>query len=751
MPINQPTTVIQRPFNNNNVNIGGAITQGVLAPFAGALGEMAGQGVKNLFGITTPAEEFTRAQAGLMTAGSTAKADAAWQQLMASPDGQNYAQNTDYKRQVGVSQGLHGEALEAWVETGRGGDPVLNEQMRTLGTAAQAQMRNDQMPTPFGQGPAPDTGKPPVPQSQQPPAAPPPPQAEQFGQAVAGARQENELKVEETRKPPESPSDPKVTVEAAPAGGLPQAVPGGAEPPPAESFNREKFSQELQAFTLRQGGYASLYRQMAQAALTGQMSAEQVVLAGSMANMRRADLTQLLNSAAPALNLDTKDKDGNPIGGEALEWGIAHINLQAMKSEALEEFRTKHKDAYADMVHASNNWKNLLRRVTFSQGEKLGDAVQKLAKGRVASPEANMTGYATDRRLAEEKRQYDMNYNLTKERQGAELSFEAERLRLAGNMNEVQTGMAKQQLELLAKYGGPEAEMRLKKAQSEIATDDARLQLALAQPAKDELTARTALYTAAVDAEEKRGIAFYNAQQKREAAMQNNIMKYEQELTKMADDRKTELIAWNSMKKKSYESVTEAQLNSWFKQNGGDPGGSRLDRFDAWFAAQKGNEGYRDYYTRVQEVKGTISAERTRLDELLSQQAPEYKDGVRDLAAAAMRQDLQKNLYEANRRRAKALFKESGMSALDMDSTLVNSLVGDYRFDTASSTYAPVSIWSTEDSKRLFAMAQGSQQGAVSAAALGATKVQGRTLQEIYGDRWPEFYNSYAKLVHEVK
>ena len=482
------------------------------------------------------------------------------------------------------------------------------------------------------------------------------------------------------------------------------------------------------------------------------MDAAQIALAGSMANMRRADLTQLLNGAAPALGLDTKDKEGNPIGGEALEWGIAHINLEAMKPEARAEFKAKHAGAYADMVHASQNYKNLLRRVTLSQGESLGEAVKKLAVGRVASPEANMTAYAADRSFAEGKRQYDMNYNLLKDKQTAELSFEAKRLQLAVNMNDVQTGMAKQQLELLSKYGGPEAEMRLKKAQSEIEMDNARLHLALQQPAKDELAAMTALYTASVDAEEKRGLVFYNTQQKREAAAQSNIMKYQQELTKMANNAETSLIAWNAMKKKHFNSPNMAStMDAWFKKNGGDPGGSHATRFDAWFAAQPGNEEYRNYHSEVGVIKEKMTAEQAKIDDLYNQQAPDYKDGVRDLAAAAMKQSMQKNLYEANRRRAKALFKESGMAALDSDPTLVNSLVGDYRFDTAASTYSPVNVWSAEDSKRLFAMAQGSRQGAVAAAALGATKVQGKTLQEIYKDRWPEFYNAYAKLVHEVQ
>ena len=61
MPINQPTQVIQRPWNN--VNVSGAI----LTPFAQGigtgLGEAASSGLKDLLGIQSPQEAYYRAEA----------------------------------------------------------------------------------------------------------------------------------------------------------------------------------------------------------------------------------------------------------------------------------------------------------------------------------------------------------------------------------------------------------------------------------------------------------------------------------------------------------------------------------------------------------------------------------------------------------------------------------------------------------------------------------------------------------------
>lgn len=758
MPINQPATVIQRPFNNNNVNIASSI----LTPFAGALGQMAGQGVKDLFGIQSEQEKYYSSEAAKNMEGLASKATATYRERLASPDMQGREGDKEFKRQSGIASGLSGEALDAWVETSQGEDP-LTENLRNTGKALGELNKNDKFPTPGQAGPAApfataaaSGGMPQAPSLPKPPA----PQAPQ---TVGALQQGAQGQLASAPTPPVEtlPQEVKTEIAPAPAGGLPEVTPSKGTEAPAPQMDpaaREKFSKDLQAYMIRQGGYASLYRQMATAATKGTMDEKQMAFATGMSNMRREGLTGLMQTVAPLLGMETTDLKGNPITGAALDWGLAWSHLQGMTAEVRKAERAKDPETFGLIQQAANKYIALRANMGVDQALKLDGMIQKAATGRILSPEGWTTSVAADR-AHEYKKVRDKVADSFATR---ELDMKQQDLLSVISTRKVATARQQAELDLFQQFAPEEAKLKLKSAQQSIQAAAQKMGLELKASELDELTTTLGLYTSLEKVEGDREDRFYVRQEKKEAEYLKAMMKQDQDIQKLIDDNNlTTTMASNAIKK--YQQKGMGPVDAWFKlpENADKVPlvrdiSSANDRLDVFVMHQPGMEAYKNYKTELNRMQESRDNMGVLIQGIRSQQAPETGGdtaGLKRDILASTNQKMQERIIPGLRNEAKAALKEAGPSgyqgALANDPTLVNRIVSGTK--STGNGIVINAIWTEHDSAALLELARASNGTRIPAAALGEYVTSKGKLKDIYKDKWGSFYNAYDKLLTELK
>lgn len=765
MPINQPTVVdhVQRPFNQ--VNLSGAIINAAAPVF----GEAIGQGFKDLMGISisTAGEDYTRTMAGVNQGAIASNADARWQQILSNPGSEGLASNLDYKRQVGASTGLSGDALEAWVNTSLGDTPVT-EGMRLGGEATRRQQRMDVMPggQPQQSGymnyaqqqpPSSATNTPAgVGQVQQSPPLPEPPQP-----ASAGVAQQVQQDIQQAQAASQAEIRPDTLPKAAAEVTTPPTVPGGlpglgaptepTSPQQLPPLDKNKLNQQLQAYMVRQSGYLSMYRQMANAAMTGKMDPREIALAASLSNMRQAELTQMMQTVAPSIGLDMVDKDGQPITGQALEWGKAYSQLNRMSPDARHAFAEKHKGAYAAMQGAASNFTQLLGNMTISQASILKALVTKTNETDLISPEAAYTSWHNENVLKQKAQEFEKTYELDKNKASVEVQqtlTQIEGMKIA-NASHLKT------LELISKYGPQEAALKIQAAQQEIRLNNQRLNLNMKKMEQDEMATIFGLHDKAVELEEKSGQVFYQQKEKEAVRLGKAVQDYEQKISTLMEKFRDLSPTWDTAKRAMQAKTRPATVDAWLQSHPeamAETEGARdfATKFQVYFSNQPGYEASKEYYFQLKHLQSQRGKAIVQMEDALSRQAPERKDGIRELTGGAVKQALQRRIQESNKLRAKTKIRETGEGALDVDAGLVNDLVGEYGDPDGNGNYRAQRIWSDWESKALLHLAQGST-ARLTSSQLEGVPVGGKKLKDALGARWGDFYNAYLRLYGEIK
>lgn len=763
MPVNQPTTVI--PGNRNQVNISGAI----LTPFAQGLGEMAAQGVKDVFGFSTPAEDYQRQLTATLEDARLRNADKDWQERIAQADGGQFANNQDAQKQWAMDRyGWDEERAGKWANA-TAHDSVEAMRMRNTSQAQFQDNALDPMPTgPIssamsGQG-IPATTSPPFPspsvQAAPTPTAPPQPVGPQLATETSQEVQQAQTKAAEAlntnsmpaEAPPSTPAPPPSTTSLA------GQTPGSAPSAPAPIDN-EKLRKDLQAYQVRQAANLSLYRQVAKAGITGQIDERQMALGAQLANTNTRELTQLMQTVAPALGTDWMDNNGNPIQGDVLMDGIASSRLQLLSQtpEALENLKKSSPGAYQAMQQASNRYNARLTNMSFANAAALAKAVEPIAKSNMISPEAQVTYWNARANRAQEKEQFETNVGLKK----IELSMKQQELASSIGLQNVQTEQARFNLGMLERYAPQKEEMYLKAAQSQLDTAQAELGIKLKENEKADLMTGMAAFSSLMDIQAKADTAFFTQQDRTVAQLSNAAIKAQQEITRVESEWGDKGFVFQKSLKETRAKVKDETIAAWMTQNtqANDPirTAAPSDQFDYYFRKQPGNQEYDEYKRRLVEARATSDKVQVMLDGALTRQPNTAIDGglLQDSQTMA-RTALQERIIPGLRNQAKSFLKAADSTQwsnmLADDPTAVNKIVGEYASTAKGLT--PVQTWDEKDSKALLELVGSTIRAGgkpVSPEALAAVPAGKQTLRQRHGAKFSNFYNAYTKLVTELK
>jgi len=764
MPVNQPTQYIQRG-PRNYVNISGAI----LTPFAQGLGEMITQGAKDLAGFSTPAEDYQRQLTATMEDSRMRNADKDWQERLAQADGGQYANNLDAQKQWAMDRyGWDEDRAGRWANS-TAHDSVEAMRMRNTSQAQFAGNALDPMPGPItqamqGQTPGINPTAPPFPspsvQASPPPTAPTQPVGPQVAtetsQEVQKAQEQSAEALNTNSQPVPAPSMP--TPPPSPTSLAGQA-PGSAPMAPAP-IDTQKLRKDLQAYQVRQAANLSLYRQVAKAGITGQIDERQMAVASQLANTNTRELTQLMQTVAPALGTDWMDNNGNPIQGDVLMDGIAATRLQTLSQtpEALENLKKSSPGAFQAMQQAANRYNARLTNMSFANAAALAKAVEPIAKANMISPEAQVTYWNARANREQEREQFNTNVGLKK----IELSMRQQELASSIGLQRVQTEQARFNLGMLERYAPQKEEMYLKAAQSQLDKAQAELGITLKEGEKADLMTGMAAFGSLMDIQAKADNAFFAQQDRTVAQLSNSAIKAQQEITRVQSEWGDKGLIFKKSLDETRRKVKDETVSAWVMQNtkANDPvrTASPSEQFDYYFRKQPGNQEYDSYRQRLEEARATSDKIQVMLDDALGKQPKNSIDGgLMQDAQTMARAALQERIIPGLRNQAKSFLKSADptqwVNMLADDPTAVNKIVGEYASTAKGLT--PTNAWDEKDSKALLNLAAATIRAGgkpVRPEDLGRTPSgDNKTLQQRHGAKFSNFYNAYTKLVTELK
>lgn len=777
MPVNQPTQYIQRG-PRNYVNISGAI----LTPFAQGLGEVASQGVKDMLGFSTPAEDYQRQLTATMEDSRMRNADKDWQERLAQADGGQYANNPDAQKQWAMDRyGWDEERAGRWANSSAH-DSVEAMRMRNASQAQFADNRLDPMPgaktaqTP-GINPAPAAPFPsPSVQASPTPTAPTQPQGPPAAAETSQEVQKAQSRAAGALDTQSMPTLPTVTPSAPPSptslpGQTPGSAPTSSAPAPVDT---QQLRKELQAYQVRQAANLSLYRQVAKAGINGQIDDRQMAVATQLANTNVRELTQLMQTAAPALGTDWVDNNGDPIQGNVLLDGLAATRLQQLTSgpaEALEAFKKSSPGVFNSMQQAANRFNARLSNMSFANAAALSKAIEPIAKSNLVSPEAHLTYLNAQANRAQDREQFNANLGLKK----AELSMRERELASSIGLQQVQTEQARFNLGMLQRYAPQKEEMYLKSAQAELDKVNASLGVATTQLEKERLATGMAAFESLMDIQAKSENAFFQRHERTMAALGQEGLKALQEISRVESEwGDTNAIQYQNKLKAARGQIKDPQVEAWILQNVPDKSpdswvrdADPSNKFDYWFRKQPGNQAYDTYRTNLLRARGMADSIQVKIQKAAEEQpASVVSPGMLNDARSMAQRTIQERLVPGLRLQAKSLLKSTDstqwQSLMADDPAVVNKIVGEFTGSAAG--LMPSTTWNEKDSRSLLELAGTTLRDGhgvpVSPEKLGATPIPVRdkngrvsqvALRDIYKNKFPAFWNAYNKLVTELK
>lgn len=764
MPVNQPTTYIQRS-PRNYVNVSGVI----LNPLAQSLGEMAGQGLKDMFGIHSASEDYQRSLTAANERALDDKIGSSWDEMMADP---NFAaqveQDPDFKYRWGLAKYGDEDKARAFVDTHLS-DPFLAQEIRKGATATQRASNADPVPNLAGAGvgaamnpginPNPNLG----PTAPTPPteAAPPSAPLAEGVQQKEEVQQKIEQGAQAVQSSPASKAVPELPGVAPVAPPSPQGVPetkpvqGAVEPQP---LDKEKFADQVKAYMLRQQGRLGLYRQMINAATTGKMDTEQAAVGAALSGVHQAELTQLMETVAPSMGLPLHDNDGKPIQGNTLLDGMAHTFIMTNP----EGFKKLPSEQQQDMLSASRRYQTLIGKLDATKAMKIQQMVDTFSKSKLASPEAFLN-YAN----AERQRQVAMNQ--WKDEMGLKnKALEMDQARLASQLES--QGIANEgqrlQLEITRKYAGPQAELQMQKARTEVQAGMERLHILSTREQRDNLTTILAAMNSKAEHDAKLGIVWYQDNQRKQAGYLKGLAEVNKNITNLQSKNSAILQkSYSQMNTLRGQLKDDSKINAWISTQDKDfqkrmAGASPAEKFEQYYRTQ--DPQYAAYATEMD----NLNQERDNLDTLftntVSAQAPSMgkedplQNNLRDYAKSL----VSKQLAPLMKAEMKGLYKDASPDQWDQvlqeNPTSVNILLG-----KTLSRDPDDKGWNNSDqpgtfneSKGLLILARGSVLNGkqYDAHSFANTKIGNKTLSQIIGPtRIGNYYNSYVQLMGELK
>lgn len=744
MPINQPTIVDHRPWNN--INVSGAI----LAPIFESAGQMAGQGLKDAFGIQSPQERYyeslaTQSQAGLMP-----KVEEAWQQRLAQADGGQYANDPEFKRKFFQAHGITSDdMLDAAVATSEN-DTAMTKGMRDIEwSTSQLAALNERPQGPVSQALAGGTGY------QAPPAdgASASPQTAAVTGGGGGQSMQPNAPSLGTDAASANLTATAQAVQASPStNATPESVPGNDAPP----FDKEAFAQHLQTYRLRAGANLQIMRQLQLAATTGQLDSHQLSLALNLQAIQTRDLTKLMNVAAPALGLPRKDNNGKPINGDVLEQGAAAAMMQTLQQnpERLKQYEsTKDGKQYVQGLRAmAQQFSTRLTHMDAEGATRLQDMVKKA--GTIISPEQTaQTAYlyhqsAQQKALAEQEDAY------RKQHDAQQFGLLNREMILKEKQNTFFTQRETLALKQLEQEVGPEQlQLRLREARARVDLLESQGKHYMATAKRDEAAAELARSESDFDRVLKLSGLTADADTRRMGAYMQQISNMQARLAQLDQVQGFNKMQWDRERDQMLGpdslSKTKAAVAEYVKT---DPEVAKApfeSQFEAWYRNQ--HPGYGKYADQREAMLEQIDDYNGHLQNVMRNSE---KPGA---AQALMNARVVPLLRASAKAELQSLGRENWSTADEETrarlATSVNNLVGDLDTSQGGGGMSFKQPWDYGSAQALLALASQFPKGAdeKTLAKIPVASRGGKPMSEVIGNRWPEFYNSYTRLIKEMR
>ena len=788
MPINQPTQVIQRPWNN--VNVSGAI----LTPFAQGigtgLGEAASSGLKYLLGIQSPQEAYYQAEADAKRQSTDDKIRESLTNLRSNP---NYNPADDKKYALAYTDGDEERAqriLDSTLDT-----PEAHGK-REIGWAYDTSLSNERRPTPFGTGaaaapaaPAQQAGPissalsattapeqiaalPEVTQdkiSAQAPLPAPAPAEDPAKQATSAAiNQAQETSSEQlslANAPTPLTPAPEVLTPAAPGGLLESAPQGMTQPQPMTDEQRQQFGRDLQAYQTRLQGMSALYQQSMLALTKGDVDPKATANALNLANMHTNELTKLIQTAAPSFGLPTVDMDGKILDGNFAQDGYAAAYLSKFEALRLSDpgkfdqllNTPEGKTMYDGLKQASERWQARLGRLpadaAFGYQEKVIKNSAELIPFSVLANYSVATAQNEETKRANQVAEGQRDRQLT--------AFEQQVASETGLRN-VQTEEARFNLGILQKYRPQEASLKIKEMEQRLKENEMNLASKTLGLQKDKLVLDMAALEAVMDITSKGEQTFFNNQTKFIGNLELQLSKNMKDRADLEKTYALKMNGWRVQMEAAQKTMTPDKVDAYIRTTAGEDATNILkrpadERFEYWFAHT--NSDYKKYYDLNQQYKDNINRLTLNINEAMTKtyQSPIGKDTM-DAANMQARQAINAQVQDGMRNFAKAALKNSAdwADALNEHSTAVNDIVSGW-VQTGNS-FRPKHVWNDAQSKNLahltqWSITRGSKLGVEDFKNVpiplpnGGTTTIGKEL----GGRVRDYYNAYNKLYTEMK
>lgn len=787
MPINQPTTYLPRNNNRNYVNVSGAI----IGPLGQALGGMAAEGIKDMFGIYSPGEEYTRAMAGNLNAGMMDKANQAWLDHMANdPQAEQHANDPEYKRRwLSGRFNVPADMAEAWASTSLNDTPVT-QAIRNQGNAAKELIRLDQMPTQGGgmvsqalqpqsavealissQGGQSPTPAEPTPLSaqapitaatvQEKPPAPPPPVApaapDSATQSVLQALPETPEALKEVATP--APTTSKQEVVNADGVPIPQS-------PAPQKMDQQQFRKDLQAYMIRQGAYAQLYTQTTKAALTGTIDPKQLQLAAQLGHVQAEELTKLMNHIAPSIGLSLRDNNNTPLTGSDVQDGASYNLYQRLMQspEALEQLRKNSPKAYDAIYSASERFRSRMANMDAEQYSKfMQDIVNKSTENSLLTPQQLLVAAMGRDKFQWDKEEAARDYKLREQ----QLANQTRLADASVASSSVATQRAEAELAIFRRYSGPQAEAELEKVRQDIRLNETKMKSFLKAEERADIEYSLGTYMKMLEQDNTAANLFATRQERQLAALE---LKRTNLLTKKSE-MESKFAAWNSAADAAMQKYklsvadltkfrdTTPEVKQWMEDTYGEKGmGDPHNMLEAYHIFKTNDVNYKSFVANRQSFAREIDHVTLQQVAALEASPPsgvdaELKGSASSLAKSYLQSKVLPGLKARSREALKGIDPSAWDASLQDDPTLVNHIVGEWT-PNGLGTMTNKGIWDTLNSRRMLELVRSSPTEQIPISVLEKTVIPGqnKTLMQIVGpNRWAKFYNDYTKLRTELQ
>lgn len=764
MPTFQPSQVIDRRGQNNNLNISGAI----LNPLAQGLGEGLTRLGKEAFDLYSPAERY---QQSLIAANERALADKAassLQEAMLNPDFAEKWKDPAFQQQwanINVGEGK----AEAFL-SGTVADSPLARQIRNTGMALDAgNEAPPSRPVPNLAGGAtvginPNAGgsdlsaltltnAPPEVPKDSGPAVAPEPTGVQEQQSVKQQIQQGAQSVQSPLTSTALPELPGVAPVAPPS---PQKVAETAQVEGLETpqpLDTQKLQDQVKAYMIRQQGRVGLYRQVLNAATTGKMDAEQTALGAALSGVHQAELTALMETVAPSMGLPLKDNQGNPIQGGALLDGQAYIFMTANP----DAFAKMPAETQADMKASSRRFTTLISNMDAARAGKLQEMVDKFSKSKLASPEAWLT-YAN----AEKNREIE----IIKHRNAQALAERAQanddkKLAMGLETQAIANQEQRLNLEILRQYKGPMAEAALQEAQQKVKESAQLYDLRTSKEERDNQTALYAALTAKAEIDAKKGVTRYNQTQFTQAFHAKSIAALNKTMEDYTTKMGTSLLPSqaNMNRMKAEMKGDTSKVDQWMAAQPKDfqarfAAAGPAEKFEQYYIAVGNDSKYAEYATQMAEYRRQLANAEAALTASVGAPPPGMgSDPLTDSLQSMAQKTLEKQLKPILQAEAVEEFKGVDPSqwseVLRTNPTAVNIILG-----KTLSRKPDDRGWGTKASQGLIRLVQGSVASGRKFDADSVANMPvagGRKLKDVVGpSRMGNYYNSYVELLSKL-